>query len=80
MGLVQAGLRGGAQIKIYLIDEGVSLIPTTQPAAWSAQGVGVFGCAYGARLRGIPLVDEVTWGGLGLLSDLLLAGDQVVSL
>ncbi len=79
-GLVKAGIRRGIPIKIYLIDDGVRLVPMLQKAEWSASEVRIFGCAYGARSRGIPLADEVTWGGLGLLSDLISTGDQVLSL
>ena len=79
-GLIEAGIRRGIPIKIYLIDDGVGLVPMLQKAEWNVSGVRVFGCAYGARLRGIPLADEVTWGGLGLLSDLIATGDQVLSL
>ena len=45
---------------------------------WSTCGVRLFGCAYGARLRDIPLSDKITWGGLGLLSDLVSKDSRVL--
>ncbi len=79
-GLIQAGIRLGIPIKIYLIDEGVFWAALPQIEEWSTLGVRLFGCAFGARLRDVPLSDKITWGGLGLLSDLISKDSRVLSL
>ena len=79
-GLIQAAIRRGNSIKVYLIDEGVSWAGMPQIEEWSTFGVRLFGCALGARLRDVPLSDKITWGGLGLLSDLIAEDSRVLSL
>ena len=81
LGLSDAALRAGADVYLYLIDEGVLAVddPRFQPLRDS--GLKLFACAYGAQQRGIPRKDEkATYCGLVVLSNIVSTCDRFVAL
>jgi len=81
LGLSDAALRTGADVYLYLIDEGVLAVddPRFQPLRDS--GLKLFACAYGAQQRGVPRKDEkATYCGLVVLSNIVSTCDRFVAL
>ena len=74
VGLSQAALARGADLYLYLIDDGVRALPE--------RGAKLFVCAYGCQKRRIPLdhADRVTYCGLVVLTDLINATQRFVAL
>ncbi len=77
-GLARAALDRGLSVSVYCIDEAVRGVgdPRIQPLV--DRGLKLFGCAYGARKRGLPLSRNVIWSGLSLVSDLIANSDRFV--
>jgi sulfur relay (sulfurtransferase) complex TusBCD TusD component (DsrE family) len=73
VGLSSAALERGADLYLYLIDDGVAL---------PERGAKLFVCAYGCQKRRIPLrdADTVTYCGLVVLTDLINATDRFIAL
>lgn len=82
LGLGRAALARGAQVYLYLIDDGVRALADPRLRALPALGARLFACAYGCQKRRIPLEDssDVTYCGLVVLTDLLTATDRFVAL
>src|SRR5437870_13822381 len=57
LGLAQAALDRGANVYLYLIDDGVRALADRRLRALPARGVKLFACAYGCQKRRIPLED-----------------------
>ncbi len=82
LGLGEAALVRGADLYLYLIDDGVRALGDARVRALSARGAKLFVCAYGCQKRRIPLEDagDVTYCGLVVLTDIINATDRFVAL
>jgi sulfur relay (sulfurtransferase) complex TusBCD TusD component (DsrE family) len=82
VGLSHAALAGGAELYLYLIDDGVRALEDPRVKALPDRGARVFVCAYGCQKRRIPLdqADRVTYCGLVVLTDLINGTDRFVAL
>ncbi len=82
VGLAEAALARGADLYLYLIDDGVRALDDPRIGALPARGARLFVCAYGCQKRGIPLrdSDRVTYCGLVVLTDLINGTDRFVAL
>ena len=82
VGLAEAALAGGADLYLYLIDDGVRLLDEPQVRALPARGAKVFVCAYGCQKRRLPLqeTEGVSYCGLVVLTDLINGTDRFVAL
>ena len=82
LGLSNAALARGAQLYLYLIDDGVRVLDDPRIGTLPERGAKVFVCAYGCQKRGLPLrdADRVTYCGLVVLTDLINGTDRFVAL
>jgi sulfur relay (sulfurtransferase) complex TusBCD TusD component (DsrE family) len=82
VGLSQAALARGAEVYLYLIDDGVRALADPRVTALPDAGAKLFACAYGCQKRKLPLrdADRVTYCGLVVLTDLLNGTDRFVAL
>ena len=82
VGLGQAALEAGADLYLYLIDEGVRVLADPRIRALPERGARLFVCAYGCQKRRIPLEDSehLTYCGLVVLTDLINATDRFIAL
>ncbi|WP_018290294.1 hypothetical protein [Verrucomicrobium sp. 3C] len=69
--------RQGYNIYLYCLDNGVREIDALLPRA--SPRFRLFGCAYAALRRSLPRKADVTYGGLGLLADLILGTDEFLA-
>jgi sulfur relay (sulfurtransferase) complex TusBCD TusD component (DsrE family) len=81
-GLSGAALARGAQLYLYLIDDGVRALDDPRIGGLADRGAKVFVCAYGCQKRGLPLRDpeKVTYCGLVVLTDLINGTERFVAL
>jgi len=82
VGLARAALDRGAELYLYLIDDGVRALDDPRVRALPDRGARLFVCAYGCQKRRIPLKDSdrVTYCGLVVLTDLINGTDRFVAL
>lgn len=82
VGLCDAALGSGAELYLYLIDDGVRALDDSRIRALPGRGAKVFVCAYGCQKRRLPMRDDlgVTYCGLVVLSDLINATDRFIAL
>ena len=82
LGLATAALSRGADLYLYLIDDGVRALEDPRLRALPARGAKLFVCAYGCQKRRIPLEDapEISYCGLVVLTDLINGTDRFVAL
>ena len=82
LGLGTAALSRGADLYLYLIDDGVRTLEDARLRALPARGAKLFVCAYGCQKRRIPLEDaaDVSYCGLVVLTDLINGTDRFVAL
>ena len=82
VGLSQAALARGAELYLYLIDDGVRALDDARVRALPDRGARLFVCAYGCQKRRLPLAhaDRVTYCGLVVLTDLINATERFVAL
>jgi sulfur relay (sulfurtransferase) complex TusBCD TusD component (DsrE family) len=82
LGLSEATLARGAQLYLYLIDDGVRALDDPRLSALPDRGAKLFVCAYGCQKRGLPLAhaDRATYCGLVVLTDLINGTDRFVAL
>jgi hypothetical protein len=77
--LMKAALDDGLRLYLYCIDEGVRAVATPELQALKERGASLFGCAYGAGRRNIPLDDSAAWSGLTVLADVVGSTDRFLS-
>ena len=77
--LVETALAAGVDVYLYCIDDAVAGIDTWQLQALKARGLKLYGCAYGAQRRNIPLSEQAVFAGLTVLNDLIAGTDRFVS-
>ena len=82
LGLGRAALDRGAEVYLYLIDDGVTGVEDARVQGLAERGAKLFVCAYGCQKRRIPLKDSdrVTYCGLVVLTDLINGTDRFVAL
>jgi sulfur relay (sulfurtransferase) complex TusBCD TusD component (DsrE family) len=79
LALMNAAIDDGARVYLYCVDEGVRSVATPEVQALKSRGASLFGCAYGAGRRNIPLDENATWSGLTVLADVVGSTDRFVS-
>ena len=82
VGLSRAARARGADVYLYLIDDGVAALDDPRVRELSDGGAKLFVCAYGCQKRKRPLrdPDRVTYCGLVVLTDLLNGTDRFIAL
>jgi hypothetical protein len=82
LGLGGAALARGADLYLYLIDDGVRALGDPRLRTLPDRGAKLFVCAYGCQKRRIPLEDDpvISYCGLVVLTDLINATDRFVAL
>jgi len=82
LGLGGAALSRGADLYLYLIDDGVRTLADPRLRALPGRGAKLFVCAYGCQKRRIPLrdADTITYCGLVVLTDLINGTDRFIAL
>jgi hypothetical protein len=82
VGLADAALARGADVYLYLIDDGVRALDDPRVPGLAARGAKLFVCAYGCQKRRIPLRDSdtLTYCGLVVLTDIINGTDRFVAL
>ena len=82
LGLGDAALSRGADLYLYLIDDGVQALGDARLRALPGRGAKLFVCAYGCQKRRIPLEDDpaISYCGLVVLTDLINGTDRFVAL
>ncbi|MGH7267559.1 MAG: DsrE family protein [Candidatus Rokuibacteriota bacterium] len=80
LGLGRAALDAGADVYLYLIDDGVAAIDDDRILELGRRGAKLFVCAYGCQRRHLPITDKATYCGLVVLTDLVNGCDRFVAL
>jgi hypothetical protein len=80
LGLGRAALDRGADLYLYLIDDGVAAIDDDRVLELGRRGAKLFVCAYGCQRRRRPITDKATYCGLVVLTDLVNGCDRFVAL
>ena len=82
LGLGDAALSRGADLYLYLIDDGVRALGDARLRALPGRGAKLFVCAYGCQKRRIPLEDDpaISYCGLVVLTDVINGTDRFVAL
>ena len=65
--------------KFNLIDDGVECILDRRLEEFTANGMKLYVCAYGAQKKGIEPSEAATFGGLAILSELISVCDRFIS-
>ncbi len=78
VGLARAAQIEGIQVYLYLLDDAVEAASKPPIKNLVRQGVKVTACAYAAQRRHLDFNDEVIFGGLGLLNDIITNTDRFV--
>jgi hypothetical protein len=79
VGLARAAVGRGVQVYFYCIDEAVRGIAREEMQKLKSDGAVLYGCAFSARTRNLPIDDLATYSGLTVVSDLLASTDRFVS-
>ena len=77
--LAEAALAHGVDVYLYCIDEAVQGLGDPRLHKLKADGLKLFACAYGAQRRNVPMSEQATFSGLGILSDVIASTDRFVS-
>ena len=82
IGLGTAALSRGADLYLYLIDDGVRVLQDARIRGLPDRGAKLFVCAYGCQKRRIPLEDlpAISYCGLVVLTDLINGTDRFIAL
>src|SRR5260370_25610230 len=76
LALMNAAIEGGLRLYLYCVDEGVRSVAAPEVQALKNRGASLFGCAYGAGRRKIPVDDSAAWSGLTVLADVVGSTDR----
>ena len=79
IGLARAAANRGVQVYLYCIDEAVRGIAREEVQKLKSDGAVLYGCAFSARTRDLPIDDLATYSGLTVVSDLMASTDRFVS-
>ena len=80
VGLSEAALDRGAQVYLYLIDDGVAAVDHPRVQVLAERGARLFVCAFGCQKRGLPLSERATNCGLVVLTDVINGTDRFIAL
>ncbi|MBI2527704.1 MAG: DsrE family protein [Candidatus Rokubacteria bacterium] len=80
LGLSEAALARGAEVYLYLIDDGVVAVEDVRVQALAERGARLFVCAYGCQKRRLPLSERATNCGLVVLTDIIAGTDRFLAL
>jgi hypothetical protein len=80
LGLGRAALERGADLYLYLVDDGVANIDDDRILDLGRHGAKLFVCAYGCQRRRLPITDKATYCGLVVLTDLINGCERFVAL
>ena len=80
VGIGRAALDRGAEVYLYLIDDGVAGVEEPRVQQLAARGARLFVCAYGCQKRRLPLSDKATNCGLVVLTDVINGTDRFLAL
>lgn len=78
--LSRAALARGADLYLYLVDDGVANIDDARVQDLGRRGAKLFVCAYGCQRRRLPITEKATYCGLVVLTDLINGTDRFVAL
>jgi hypothetical protein len=76
---LRAELRDGQSLYLYCLHDGVLALSNPDLRSLSLSRTCLFACALAAEVRDLPRLPEITYGGLGLLSDLIAGTDRFVA-
>ena len=79
VGLARAALHRRVQVYLYCIDEGVTAIAGEELQRLKRDGLVLYGCAFSARCRNLPIDDRAAYSGLTVVSDLMAATDRFLA-
>ena len=79
IGLARTAVGRGVQVYLYCIDEAVRGIARKEVQTLKKDGAVLYGCAFSARTRNLPIDDLATYSGLTVVSDLMASTDRFVS-
>lgn len=79
LGLAAAALDRGAEVYLYLIDDGVAGVEDPLVQQLAGRGARLFVCAYGCQKRRLPLSDKATNCGLVVLTDVINGTDRFLA-
>jgi sulfur relay (sulfurtransferase) complex TusBCD TusD component (DsrE family) len=77
--LAEAALSEGVEVYLYCIDDAVRGLGEPRLQSLAARGLRLYGCAYAAQNRRLPIDEKTNWAGLALLSDLMAETDRMIS-
>ena len=80
IGLSSAALTRGADVYLYLIDDGVAAVEDPRVQGLAERGAKLFVCAYGCQKRRLPLSERATNCGLVVLTDIIAGTDRFLAL
>lgn len=80
LGLSDAALTRGAEVYLYLIDDGVAAVEDARVQVLAERGARLFVCAYGCQKRRLPLSERATNCGLVVLTDIIAGTDRFLAL
>ena len=82
VGLSRAARARGADVYLYLIDDGVAALDDPRVRELSDGGAKLFVCAYGCQKRRLPLTEYegVSYCGLVVLTDLINGTERFISM
>lgn len=77
--LIRAALQQKISVYLYCIDNGVSCVNTPEIQSLKNSGIHLFGCAYGAHHRNIPVDDKAAYSGLTIVADMVAGTDRFLT-
>jgi hypothetical protein len=80
LGLSRAALDRGADLYLYLVDDGVANIDDQRILDLGRRGAKLFVCAYGCQRRRLPITDKASYCGLVVLTDLINGCERFIAL
>lgn len=78
--LSAAATAAGVQVYLYCIDDAVAGLDSPALQQLRASGLRLYGCAYAAQRRAVPLDERALFVGLGTLNDILVNTDRFIAL
>jgi hypothetical protein len=79
LGLARTALQRGLQVYLYCIDDAVTGIASDLVQELKNEGMVLYGCAFSARTRNIPIDDRAAYSGLTVVSDLIAGTDRFLA-
>lgn len=75
----EEALKNGEKVYLYCIDDAVEGLNDPRLIKLKSEGLNLFGCAFSARQRKLPLNDSAIFTGLSVLSDIMAETDRFES-